>query len=124
MNLAIWEGRKILYFRSWKQDKKYDILLLKNAKAIFRRIFISVYRKKMSIAVEFNTISEMFDRVTAKFANEQRPAIMHKVDGKYTGISYLKLRDDVELFSCGLAGMGVQRADHVDRKSTRLNSSH
>jgi hypothetical protein len=34
----------------------------------------------MATIVEFKTISEMFDRVTTKYANEKRPVLMHKVE--------------------------------------------
>jgi hypothetical protein len=32
----------------------------------------------MAVVVDFSTIPEMFDRVTAKFANEQRPMLMRQ----------------------------------------------
>lgn len=67
----------------------------------------------MSTVVDFSTIGEMFDRITTKFANEQRPMLMHKVDGFYKGISFSEYRRNVELFACGLASLGVTRGDKV-----------
>ena len=67
----------------------------------------------MPVAVEFATITEMFDRLTAKFADERRPVLMEKVEGRYGAISYSELRRKVELFALGLASVGVKRGDHV-----------
>ncbi|HEY4643673.1 MAG TPA: long-chain fatty acid--CoA ligase, partial [Bacteroidota bacterium] len=67
----------------------------------------------MPVAVEFATITEMFDRLTAKFADERRPILMEKVEGRYGAISYSELRRKVELFALGLASVGVKRGDHV-----------
>jgi len=67
----------------------------------------------MPVAVEFSTITEMFERLTAKFADERRPILMEKVEGRYGAISYSELRRKVELFALGLASVGVKRGDHV-----------
>ena len=67
----------------------------------------------MSTVVEFSTISEIFDRVTTKFADEQRPMLMQKVDGTYQGISFKEYRRNVELFALGLASLGVTRGDRI-----------
>lgn len=67
----------------------------------------------MPVAVEFATITEMFERLTAKFANERRPVLMEKEEGRYGAISYSELRRKVELFALGLASVGVKRGDHV-----------
>jgi long-chain acyl-CoA synthetase len=67
----------------------------------------------MSVAVDFSTIPEMFDRITRKYANEQRPMLMHKVDKRYRNISFSEYRRNVELFTLGLATLGVKRGDKV-----------
>ncbi|MDE3057361.1 MAG: long-chain fatty acid--CoA ligase [Bacteroidota bacterium] len=67
----------------------------------------------MGVAVSFSTITEMFDNVTKKFLHEPRPVIMHKVDKKYKGILYKELRRNVELFSLGLASLGLKKEDNV-----------
>jgi len=67
----------------------------------------------MPVAVEFSTIPEMFQKLTAKFAGEAKPVLMHKTDGVYKGISYKELRRTVELFAFGLASLGLKRGDRV-----------
>lgn len=67
----------------------------------------------MPVAVEFSTVTEMFDRLTMKFADEQRPVLLHRVEGRYVPISYRDLRHKVELFALGLASLGIKRGDHV-----------
>jgi long-chain acyl-CoA synthetase len=67
----------------------------------------------MSVAVDFSTIPEMFDRITKKYANEQRPMLMHKVDKRYRDISFSEYRRNVELFALGLASLGVMKEDKV-----------
>jgi long-chain acyl-CoA synthetase len=67
----------------------------------------------MSVAVEFSTIPEMFQKLTEKFADETRPVLMHKLDGNYVGISYGELRARTEFFACGLASMGLKPGDRV-----------
>ncbi|MBI3005107.1 MAG: long-chain fatty acid--CoA ligase [Ignavibacteriales bacterium] len=67
----------------------------------------------MSVVVDFSTISEMFDRITTKYANEERPMLMQKVDGEYQGIKFREYRRNVELFALGLASLGVRKGERV-----------
>jgi len=67
----------------------------------------------MAVQVQFTTIPQMFQKLTAKFENETRPALMHKIEGKYVGITYSDLRRRVELFAFGLASLGLKRGDRV-----------
>ncbi len=67
----------------------------------------------MATVVEFCTLVEMFDKVTARFDAESRPVLMHKVEGEYRGISYRELRTKVVQAAGGLAALGVQRGDRV-----------
>ena len=67
----------------------------------------------MSAVVQFTTIPEMFDRLTARFASEKKPVLMYKSDGTYKGIRYMELRRQVELFAFGLGSLGVKRGDRV-----------
>jgi long-chain acyl-CoA synthetase len=67
----------------------------------------------MPVAIEFSTITEMFDKVMTKFGNEQRPMLMNKVAGQYREISFREYRRNVELFALGLASIGVTRGDKV-----------
>src|SRR5258707_10097915 len=65
------------------------------------------------LAVKFQTIIEMFDKVTEKFEHESRPMLMHKVDGSYRGLSFHEIRSMSERFACGLASLGVKQGDMV-----------
>lgn len=67
----------------------------------------------MAVAVEFRTIPELFQRLTAKFAGETRPVVRYKSEGSYKGISYSDLHARVETFANGLAALGVERGDRV-----------
>ena len=67
----------------------------------------------MPTAVDFSTITEMFERLTDMFARDARPVLMHKVGGMYQNISYAGLRASVEHFAHGLAAIGVRRGDHI-----------
>jgi long-chain acyl-CoA synthetase len=67
----------------------------------------------MGLAVEFSTISEMFEKIFEKFSDSKRPVLSYKVDGKYRNISYSELRDVSTNFSLGLSNLGIQPDDHV-----------
>lgn len=67
----------------------------------------------MPVVVEFSTIPEMFDRITKKYEREHRPMLMRKVEKRFEGISFARYRRDVELFSLGLASLGVGKNDRV-----------
>ena len=67
----------------------------------------------MPLAVEFKTVTQMFERLTTKYSSTQKPALMHKIDGVYRGISYAELKTSVENFAAGLETLGVRRVDHI-----------
>ncbi len=67
----------------------------------------------MPCIVQFSTITELFDRITTKFADQQRPVLMHKVEKQYREISYAEFRRNVELFALGLASLGIKKDDKV-----------
>jgi long-chain acyl-CoA synthetase len=67
----------------------------------------------MGLAVEFSTISEMFEKIFEKYSDSKRSALSYKVDGKYRNISYSELRDVSANFAFGLSSLGVQPDDHV-----------
>jgi len=67
----------------------------------------------MAVVVEFSTIPEMFDRITAKFAREERAILMRKVERGYQGISFSDYRRSVKKFALGLASLGVKHNDRV-----------
>jgi long-chain acyl-CoA synthetase len=67
----------------------------------------------MGLAVEFSTIAELFDNITAKFSSEPRPALMYKADDVYKGISYSNLKEEVLNLARGLSSIEIQRGDRV-----------
>ena len=67
----------------------------------------------MATVVQFSTITELFDRITTKYANEMRPVLLHKVDKQYRGVSYQQFRRNVELFALGLASRGIHKDDKI-----------
>ena len=67
----------------------------------------------MPLAVEFKTVTQMFERLTTKYSSAPKPALMHKIDGVYRGISYAELKTSVENFAAGLETLGVRRGDHI-----------
>lgn len=67
----------------------------------------------MAVAVQFSTIPEMFQRLCDRFADADRPVLMHKEETGYAGISYRDLKERVELFANGLASLGVRKGDRV-----------
>lgn len=67
----------------------------------------------MPIVTNFNTIVEMYDRITKHFINWDRPALMHKVQDKWVGITYKELRETVRNFAMGLLALGIKRNDMV-----------
>ncbi len=67
----------------------------------------------MAVVVQFTTIPEMLQRLTEKYAGQARPALMHKIDGKYAGITYARLAESVEQFAGGLASLGLKQGERV-----------
>ena len=67
----------------------------------------------MASIVQFETISELFDQITTKFAGEKRPMLKYKVEKQYRDISYAEFRRNVELFTLGLASMGIKKDDKI-----------
>lgn len=63
---------------------------------------------------DFTTIPELFDFVMNDFgAKQTKPCLMHKVDGKYKGISYKEFYEKTEALGYGLLALGVKRKDKV-----------
>ena len=67
----------------------------------------------MAVAEHFTTIIEMFEKVTARFACEQRPLFLHKVDGAYRSIGFIEHHRLVRRFAGGLASLGITRGDRI-----------
>ncbi len=67
----------------------------------------------MALLIEFNTIVEMYDKLTQKFLDSDRFIMMRKVDKKFTGIKFAEFRENVRAFGNGLAALGIKRGDMV-----------
>lgn len=67
----------------------------------------------MSVAVTFETVAQMFDAVTRKYADESHPMLMQKVSGKYEGLMHSECRLLASQFGNGLASLGVRHGDMV-----------
>jgi long-chain acyl-CoA synthetase len=67
----------------------------------------------MPLVTDFSTIAEMFLGVTDKFKGSSKHALMRKVEGKYVGISYKELYDQVEAFALSLRALGLSHGDRV-----------
>ncbi len=67
----------------------------------------------MGAAVEFTTLTEMFARLTKKYAGRGREVYRYKLEGRYVGITYDELYEKVELFAHGLSSIGVKRGDKI-----------
>jgi long-chain acyl-CoA synthetase len=67
----------------------------------------------MAVSIQFTTIPEMFQNLTSRFAADSRPVLMYKNEGKYVGITYAELKRKVELFTLGLASLGLKKGERV-----------
>jgi long-chain acyl-CoA synthetase len=67
----------------------------------------------MAVQVQFSTIPEMFQKITAKFTHESRPVLRYKSGGRYQDISYAELGLRVDAFANGLAALGIRKRDRV-----------
>lgn len=62
----------------------------------------------------FKTIPHLFKYLTEDYGKGTgRYILKHKVDGKYVGITYDQMREETELFSLGLAYLGIKKDDKV-----------
>ncbi|MGA8263654.1 MAG: AMP-binding protein, partial [Ignavibacteriaceae bacterium] len=61
-----------------------------------------------------NTVPELFQFLTEEYSNRTKSFIMmHKVEGKYVGISYQHFKEETEDFAYGLATLGVTESDRI-----------
>ncbi len=56
----------------------------------------------MGTAVEFATLTEMFENLCRKYADSGREVYRYKLDGRYIGITYDEFYEKVELLAYGL----------------------
>ena len=67
----------------------------------------------MGAAVEFETLTQMFDRLCKKYAGTGRYVYKYKLEGKYVGITYDEFYRKVELLAHGLRAMGIKQGEKV-----------
>jgi long-chain acyl-CoA synthetase len=67
----------------------------------------------MSMVVRFSTITEMFHHLVLLYASSDRPYLMRKIDGTYTGLTHTQVVDLALGFAAGLRGLGVKKGDRV-----------
>ncbi len=67
----------------------------------------------MGAAVEFNTLTEMFARLSRKYEGSGRYVYRYKLEGRYVGVTYDELYERVDLFAHGLKALGVRRGDKI-----------
>ncbi len=67
----------------------------------------------MGAAVEFETLTQMFDRLCRKYAGTGRYVYRYKLEGKYVGITYDEFYRKVELLAHGLRSMGIKQGEKV-----------
>jgi long-chain acyl-CoA synthetase len=58
-----------------------------------------------------NTIPEVFFETAEKYSG--KVALLSKINGIYSSITYKKLAEDIRLFSCALKNLGVKKGDKV-----------
>jgi len=68
----------------------------------------------MPILKVCETIPELFEFLTEDYAKQTKSFVMmHKVDGKYQGITYEKFKEETDNLAYGLATLGIIKQDKV-----------
>lgn len=67
----------------------------------------------MGLAVQFETITEMFEKIFEKYSSSSKPVLMHKLEGKYVDIKYKELENASKDLALGLRKLGVNKDDHI-----------
>ncbi|MGA7836386.1 MAG: long-chain fatty acid--CoA ligase [Ignavibacteriaceae bacterium] len=68
----------------------------------------------MPILKVCETIPELFEFLTEDYAKQTKSFVMmHKVDGKYQGITYEKFKEETDNLAYGLATLGITKQDKV-----------
>ena len=68
----------------------------------------------MALLKSCATITDLYQFLTEEFGiSAGKDLLRYKVDGNYTGISYLKFKEETDQFAFGLASLGIKREDKV-----------
>ncbi len=67
----------------------------------------------MGAAIDFETITQMFERLSRRYAGSERHVYRYKAEGKYEGITYDELYRRVSLFVHGLHSLGLKQGEKV-----------
>lgn len=68
----------------------------------------------MPVVCNFKTIPGLYEYLTEEYAKIATHAVMcHKINGKFTDISYAELKEMTESFALGLTSLGVKRNDKI-----------
>jgi long-chain acyl-CoA synthetase len=68
----------------------------------------------MALLKKTKTIPELFEFLTEDWHSETRKILlMKKVEGKFQGITYREVKDEVESFAAGLSTMGIKPGDKI-----------
>ncbi len=68
----------------------------------------------MALLKACDTITEVYRFLTEEYGKTvDKDLLRHKVDDKYTGISYSKFKEETDSFAFGLASLGIKREDKV-----------
>jgi long-chain acyl-CoA synthetase len=67
----------------------------------------------MALVTEFTTMAEMFLGITERMRGKKRDAFRRKVAGKYVGMRYDELYEQVEAFALSIRALGLSRGDKI-----------
>lgn len=68
----------------------------------------------MALLKACDTITDLYRFLTEEYGvTAKKDLLKHKVNDKYTGISYVQFKEETDTFAFGLASLGVKREDKV-----------
>jgi long-chain acyl-CoA synthetase len=68
----------------------------------------------MALLKATKTIPELFEFLTEEWHRENRDILlMKKIEGKFQGITYSEVKNEIESFACGLTSLGVKPGDKI-----------
>src|SRR4051794_13562377 len=67
----------------------------------------------MPLLTQFSSIAGMYLGVSNHFRDRKKDAFRRKVEGKYAGITYNELYEQVEAFALALRALGLSHGDRI-----------